>query len=359
MATQQPNSNRSLAQLIENFDEQVGLPTFGSELEFFIVDRKTGEPVNLFQVIRDALPESQQEHVQGEHLGCQLEYASPKCRTPQEFRDHIEQFLQAAQKAAGKHGAQLIWKAMHPTWRFDRKMVRHTARCRSNSRRLGPLERQLSSCGQHVHVKVSRGNAIKVVDRIQRFVPLLVALSANSPICEGRDTGRCSQRGHIWANGFAVSGICGPYRDWDGFNQHTRRLEAAGRIKSPKDLCYFVRPTTHGTVEVRCCDMPANPNQAVALAALIHTLVFALSEDKLQATQALDREFLRAELHEAITKGPEARLTNLYGNLVFPLQFLKQLYYELEPAAKELRNGRGALVGSELSGRQRKSVTAR
>jgi len=306
----------------------------GVEIELFIVDRKTEAPRQLFQKIRGALPEEIRKHITGEHLTSQLEVVSDPCKSLRELRDHLQHILMYVEKVAARFDAKLMWSGSHPTLNYDPSMVTDNARSAHNQRRFGPLTRQLATCGVHFHIGVGRDEVIPVIDGLQAYLPLLVALTANSPIMDGRDTGRRSQRAAIWCSGFPVCGFSGPFGDWDRFNQRVSQLQSAKRIETPKDIFDFVRPTRFSTVEVRCCDTPADLDQVVAVAGLVQALVESLTRGKNVFDR--DRDILRAELHEASSRGPEAKLTDVRGDLVSPQQFLTRLVYDLHPIAHEL-----------------------
>ena len=329
------NSKLSLANLQSAFTSNTER-MIGVELEFYLVDKKTGQPKQAFDQIFQALPESVREYVKREHLKCQIEIVSKPCRSLRELRDQFQSVLDQVEKVADRLGVRLQWTASHPDLDYNDDLVFQNARTIHNQRRMGPLCKQLQTCGVHFHVGVAHDEVIEVIDGLQAYIPLLVALASNSPIMNGRDTGRRSQRAAIWSSGFAVCGLSGPHGDWQSFNDRVARLEQAKRIEEPKDLYDFVRPTGYSTVEVRCCDLPCDLDQVIALAGLVQTLVVALADGNGSITR--DRDFLRAELHEAALRGPEARLTDFKGDLVSPHQFLGQLVYQLQPEARKIGN---------------------
>jgi carboxylate-amine ligase len=64
----------------------------------------------------------------------------------------------------------------------------------------GEISREAGTCGMHVHVGIgSREEGVGIVDRLRPWLPLVLALSANSPYAEGRDTGYASWRSQIWS----------------------------------------------------------------------------------------------------------------------------------------------------------------
>jgi carboxylate-amine ligase len=134
--------------------------------------------------------------------------------------------------------------------------------------------------GLHVHVGVGDGDtAVRVCNRIVEHLPVLLALSANSPFWCGRATGLQSHRADV----MAASPSSGPpprLGGWDDYAALVERLISAGLIATAKDLWWDVRPNSeHGTVEVRVCDMPPDLSAVLGLTALVQCLVVALSRD--------------------------------------------------------------------------------
>lgn len=306
----------------------------GVEIELYLVDVITEAPLPLFEKVYQSLPESVREHIAGEHLNCQIEIVSSPHSSLRELRDELQSYIDAVTKVLHRFGAKLMWSGMHPNLAYCDELVVDNARTAHNRRRFGALTSQLQTCGVHFHVGTTRDEVISVVDRMQDYIPLLVALATNSPIMSNSTTGRRSQRAAIWASGFPVCGLSGRFGNWENFNARNAMLVAAGRIEAPKDLYDFVRPTRFSTVEVRCCDLPADLDQVIALAAVVQSLVCYLANR--DDHEARPSDFLRAELFEASMRGPEARLSDLQGQLVSPQQFLGQLVNELEPTAVKL-----------------------
>ncbi|MFN8711121.1 MAG: glutamate-cysteine ligase family protein, partial [Planctomyces sp.] len=114
-------------------------------------------------------------------------------------------------------GIQLFWAATHPfsSWRHQHITV--------NDRYLRLVElmedvaRRLVTFGLHVHVGVDTGDkAIMICDRMQQQLPLLLALSANSPFWEGRNTGLKSNRSKIM-EGLPTAGLPYQMRNWSEY----------------------------------------------------------------------------------------------------------------------------------------------
>ena len=130
------------------------------------------------------------------------------------------------------------------------------------------LFRQLTF-GMHVHVGVSSGEAaIRACNGVRRYLPLLLALSANSPFWAGRATGLHAHRAEVMS-ALPASGPPPRFHNWNDYSSLIERLISGGCIKTSKDLWWDVRPSpTYGTVEVRVCDMPPDLPSVLGLTAM-------------------------------------------------------------------------------------------
>ena len=102
------------------------------------------------------------------------------------------------------------------------------------------------------------------------MLPLLLAVSANSPFLDRRDTGLHSVRTEIFTRTFPRCGIHDPFGDWDTYAEFVDLLERTGSIVESTQLWWSVRPHhSFGTVEVRICDAQTDGEESFALAGLI------------------------------------------------------------------------------------------
>jgi carboxylate-amine ligase len=119
-------------------------------------------------------------------------------------------------------------------------------------------------------------------------LPLLLALSSNSPFWESRPTGLHSNRSTIMGM-LPTAGLPGPMRNWSEYTWLVNHLVATGFINSIREIWWDIRPHPHfGTVEVRVCDNPKNLEHALALTALIQTLVVSISREIDEGTYLRD-----------------------------------------------------------------------
>ena len=106
--------------------------------------------------------------------------------------------------------------------------------------------------------------AIAVCDWMRELLPLLLAVSANSPFLDRRDTGLHTVRTEIFTRTFPRCGVPSPFRDWDSYASFVEMLERTGSIVESTQLWWSVRPHHHfGTVEVRICDAQTRGDESL------------------------------------------------------------------------------------------------
>jgi carboxylate-amine ligase len=102
------------------------------------------------------------------------------------------------------------------------------------------------------------------------LLPLLLAVSANSPFLDRRDTGLHTVRTEIFTRTFPRCGVPSPFIDWESYAEFVSTLERAGSVVESTQLWWSVRPHhAFGTVEVRICDAQTRGEESFALAGLI------------------------------------------------------------------------------------------
>jgi carboxylate-amine ligase len=165
-----------------------------------------------------------------------------------------------------------------------------------------------------------------------RHVPLLTALSANSPFWNGMDTGFASARVKI-RDASPRSGLPPTFRSWEEFESYTDAIVAMGNIPDFSWFWWDVRPhPRHGTVELRVPDAQAEPDYVIALAALTQCLV-ATAEDHVPE----DARFVSENKWRAIRSGLDACFYDFdRGEEKEARQTARELVARLRPVAQDL-----------------------
>ncbi|MFD2120341.1 glutamate-cysteine ligase family protein [Streptomyces cirratus] len=172
--------------------------TVGVEEEYLLVDPETLLPLPLVQEVRataSLAPIADEREVQDELLQAQIEVATPVCTGLEEIGGHLLRLRHAVASAAQANGCRIAISATAPVRDVVPVPVTSTARyvkMRGEARLL--VDEQLI-CGMHVHVGIpDPETAVAVLNRLRVWLPTLLAMSANGPLWDGRDTGFASWR---------------------------------------------------------------------------------------------------------------------------------------------------------------------
>jgi carboxylate-amine ligase len=264
-------------------------PTLGVELELQIVDASTLALQDGVDGILAELPEELHRSVTREFHTCCVEISTEICSDIDAVRRDLKAKLRRVAGASARRGQLLAWGGTHPFSHWKDQVVTSEPRYRALAESYQePLLRQLTF-GLHIHVGVPSGDVATVVcDRIRDRLPILLALSANSPFWCGRATGLHSHRLEV-TSGFPTCGLPPCLGSWESYLALVKHLTDCGLIESAHDLWWDVRPSAlYGTVEVRICDMPLGLEMVLGLTALVQCLVHALAHDRFDSSEADD-----------------------------------------------------------------------
>jgi carboxylate-amine ligase len=278
--------------------------TVGVEEELFLVDPATHRIVHATDAVLGGLPRWARGHARGELCDGVVELVTPICRDAAEVAERLGA-LRAVVAGAGV--AALMGAGVHPGAAHGdvaHRAGRHHARVGAETR---GLLRQSTYCGLHVHVGMpDPETAVAAFNGMRKWVPVLQALSANSPFWYGRDSGLASSRA-VLCHSVPRTRLPGAFRDWAHYEQTVRELVVAGELDGIESIWWDMRlHPGHGTLEVRLADAQSSLADVAGLTALIHGLV---QHEALVADPAHpDRDLLDEATFRAIRDGLAARL---------------------------------------------------
>ncbi|WP_371675388.1 glutamate--cysteine ligase [Streptomyces sp. NBC_01276] len=315
--------------------------TVGVEEEYLLVDPDTLLPTPLVQEVRASArlaPIADEQEVQDELLQAQIEVATPVCTALEEVGGHLLRLRHAVASAAQTNGCRVAISATAPVRGALPVPITGTARylkMRGEARLL--VDEQLI-CGMHVHVGMpDRETGVAVLNRLRVWLPTLLALSANGPLWDGRDTGFASWRTII----FGRWPVSGPAPYFAGLTDYEARADAlleSGLVPDRGQLYWHARLSErYPTVEVRCCDVQLEADDAVMLAGVVRALAAtAIAEEKAGAAPALCRsELLQAATWHAARHGMAGTLMDPQGRLRSSGDVLCMLLGHIAPALEE------------------------
>lgn len=316
-------------------------PTLGIEIELQLVDSKTGALRSAIEAVRNELPASMAEQIKPELMQSYLEINTDVCRDVGQARRDLQAKLQQLQGVTDSLGLNLLWAGTHPFSSWRDQDVTPNERYHRLVDLMQDVARRLVTFGLHVHVGVESGDkAVMICDRMLRHLPLLLALSSNSPFWEGRATGLHSNRANIM-QALPTAGLPDRMRNYSEYVWLVKHLVATGFINTIREIWWDIRPHHNfGTVEVRVCDMPLNLEQVLSLTALIQCLVVAISREIDEGTYLHEYHPMMVEQNKwrAMRYGPAARLVD--GPTMQPKgvrEIVDNLTTLLGPLSRELR----------------------
>jgi carboxylate-amine ligase len=265
-----------------------GGPTLGVEEEYLLLDRETGRPCPRVGEVRSAardIPFLNRAEVGNELLQAQIEIATPVCASLAEVSGHLTRLRGTVVSAADRAGCRLAATGAAPFAPEDAVPVSPEQRyrdMRAEARRL--VDEQLI-CGMHVHVAVpDRERGAAALGRIRPWLPVLLALGANSPFWEGRDTGFAGWR-TVVSGRWPVAGPPPYTADGADYARETDALLATGVIGDLGEVYWQARLSErYPTLEVRICDVQLDTDAAVTLAGLARALVTTALRDAAEGT---------------------------------------------------------------------------
>jgi carboxylate-amine ligase len=316
-------------------------PSLGVEFELALVDAESGALSSAIHSVLKRLPAELAESVKPELMQCYLEINSRVCRTVSEAEADMRAKVEAVEAITDSLDLRLLWSATHPFSLWRDQQLTPTPRYQMLLDLLQDTARQLITFGLHVHVGVDSGDkAIMVCDRITEHLPVLLALSSNSPWWENRVTGLQSSRSKVM-EGLPTAGLPMLMRNWSEYTWLINHMIETEFIHGIREIWWDVRPHHNfGTVEVRICDIPASFSEALALAALVQCLVTELSEEVDAGTylQECHPMFIRQNKWRACRYGLKAKLVDCRTREAREIpEIVGELVRRLWPVAERLQ----------------------
>lgn len=292
--------------------------TLGVEEELLLIDpaSRTATP-RAQQVLKYAAEHDLPDRADLDHelYRHQLETRTPPVTGLEELRTHLLRRRALAADAAAGVGLRTAAAGTIPLGHEEPRTTRDD-RYLAMVDTYGELARPGGTCGMHVHVGISSDEeGVRVLDALRPWLPVLLAISANSPFHEGRDTGYASWRALAWGQ-WPSAGPTERFGSVEGYRQVGRALIDSGAARDEGMLYYDARlARDYPTVEVRIADVCTDPDDAVLVAALARALVHRYAEPGSEPADAATR--WRSELVRAATW--RAARVGLAGRLLEPL----------------------------------------
>lgn len=326
--------------------------TVGVEEELMIVDAESHALVNAIEaLLQDThASDAEREHgdVKPELMESVLEIATKPCATTGEAATQLRSLRHQVRETAAGRGLTIGSAGTHPSAMWEDQRIVARPRYRDLISALRFVARQELIFGMHVHVGLDDADkAIHVANGMRVHVPVLLALSANSPFWRGDRTGLLSTRTPIFRQ-FPRVGMPPAYRDWEDWERQVAFMVNSGVMEDYTYLWYDVRPHPNlGTVEIRCCDSQTRVEHTVALTALIQAMVKELAEHYEAGAKLTEYPWQMLDENKwlAARHGLDTEIVDLPSSeRVSAKALTRRLLDRLEPHAQDL-GAAGALDG--------------
>ena len=317
-------------------------PTVGVEVESQIVDKSTGDLVNIAENIVNGY--GNEERVKHELYLSTVEVTSSPTLDTNNTYSELSSIFKDILQLANKNNAGLIATGTHPFALYEDQVITNVnPRYEEFANKYGWAVRRLLTFGMHVHVGMdSKEKAVAVHDEIRKYLPLVLALSACSPFWRGKDTELYCSRLSVF-QGLPNTGLPEPYYEWREYEQSLQTLVEADIIKAGvgyRQIWKDVRiHPAYGTIEVRIADSMPSLIDTVAVATFVQSLAIYIGnkwEDG-NLPSPTPNWLIERNRWAAIKEGLNANfIIDLEGRTKPIKEVIKDLTKEIKPIAESL-----------------------
>ena len=317
--------------------------TVGVEEEFSILDPRTLELVPGFEQLRAATEGDPllRESVAGELISSEIEIISG---VGADLHDALARQRERRGRLfalAASEGFALGATGTHPWSDYREQRIIDTEHYRRVEQGLKYVAWRNNTFSLHVHVGVRDiDRAVRAVDRLRPELPLLLAISANSPFLDGRDSGLHSARTQSFTKSFPRCGVPDAFGGWPAYREYIEFLKRTSSIVEFTQVWWSARPHfKFGTVEVRICDAQASASESEALASLMVACIAQALRDGDEGVP-FDHpapRLIEENMWRAIRFGLDGRLINLERAREYPArEAIERLLAWTAPVRAEL-----------------------
>ena len=298
--------------------------TVGLEEEFALLHPRSLGLVARFEELRDAASADPvlAESIAGELISSEVEIRSGRCPDLGAAFAAQRERRRRLFALAAELGVALAATGTHPWSDYREQKIIDTEHYRRVEEGLKYVAWRNNTFSMHLHVGIRGADrAVLVCDRLRPVLPLLLAISANSPFLDGRDSGLHSARSQIFTKSFPRCGVPDAFGTWRAYSEYIDFLVRTRSIMEYTQVWWSVRPHfSFGTVEVRVCDAQMTAPESEALAGLILSCVAQAARDVDERVPFTDlpRRLIEENVWRAIRHGMDGELLDLDRAEAYP-----------------------------------------
>jgi carboxylate-amine ligase len=313
--------------------------SLGVEEELMIVDAGTlAQRPDVATFVRESEGWQRPGRLKTELFASVVESNTWICATAGEALDAVRSLRAGAAEIAARNEVAIAAAGTHPTSRPEEQEIAPEPRYVEFVKYAGVSAQRQGVNGLHVHVGMASPEAcMAALEGVLPWLPLVLALSANSPYLAGAETGLASNRAEVLGMlpRHGAPPAFASYAEWEA---HVERL---ARLRLPADytaLWWDVRPHPRfGTLEIRMPDQPTSVALTGAFVALLQALCVTVLRESPPSNDPGARGIYQQNRWAALRFGPRAELIHPDGERKEPVSTLAQeLFTRVEPAAREL-----------------------
>jgi glutamate---cysteine ligase / carboxylate-amine ligase len=298
--------------------------TVGLEEEFALLDPTGLGLVGCFEQLRDAAAADERlaQAIAGELISSEIEIRSGRGEDLSAARSAQRDLRRRLFVLAAAQDVELGATGTHPWSDYRQQHIIDTEHYRRVEDGLKYVAWRNNTFSLHVHVGIRGADrALEVCDRLRPVLPVLLAISANSPFLDGSDSGLHSARTQTFTKSFPRCGVPDAYGSWGAFAEYIDLLVRTRSIVEYTQVWWSIRPhLAFGTVEVRICDAQSTAAESDGLAALIVACVAQAARDADERVPFADlpNRLIEENVWRAIRYGLEGDLLDLERREPYP-----------------------------------------
>ena len=301
--------------------------TIGVEEEYQIINSETRELTSFVSDFLESGTMIYHDQVKPEFLQSQVEIGSHVCRNIKEVRQELIRLRRSVSEFVAKDERRIVAAGTHPFSRWQDQTITEKDRYKGLVDSMQFVARRLLVFGMHVHIGIpDRELRMDIMNQMVYFMPHFLCLSTSSPFWLGHNTGLKSYRSVVLED-LPRTGLPEYFDSADDYDRYVSTLVRTNCIDEPTKIWWDIRPHPEfPTVEFRICDSTTKVDEAVAIAALMQSLVVKLIQ--LRKNNQSWRRYRRALIAEnkwrAVRNGIGGTILDLGKEKEVPCHFIME-----------------------------------